>query len=246
MTLFLKKDVSNNIYITSGKIGIGLTNPATNYKLDVSGNINCGEIYRNGTPISSTLSLFLPLTGGTLTGLLTGTTISATNMTANLFSGSGASLTNINASNVSSGVLSITRGGIGTTTLSSNQLLIGNSTTSILQSPNLTWDNTTNTLSSSSITTNFLNCVDSNIPSALNARNLNLIGDAAVMRIWRNNTTNNSSLEFISGPTTSTTSYTWYWDMYIVVFVCFHQFLFYLLIYLLNHQLNYQFLILAA
>ena len=75
-------------------------------------------------------------------------------MSAYLFSGSGASLTNINASNVSSGVLSITRGGIGTTTLSSNQLLIGNSTTSILQSPNLTWDNTTNTLSSSGTHTN--------------------------------------------------------------------------------------------
>ena len=57
-TNFWKKDISNNIYITSGKIGIGLTNPGTNYKLDVSGNINCGEIYRNGTPISSTLSLF--------------------------------------------------------------------------------------------------------------------------------------------------------------------------------------------
>ena len=120
---FFKKDVGNNIYITSGKIGIGLTNPATNYKLDVSGNINCGEIYRNGTPISSTLSLFLPLTGGTLSGLLTGTTISATNMTASLFSGSGASLTNINASNVSSGILSITMGGIGTTTLIANQVL---------------------------------------------------------------------------------------------------------------------------
>ncbi len=49
----------------------GLTNPGTNYKLDVSGNLNCGEIYRNGTPISSTLSLFLPLTGGT-TGLCVG------------------------------------------------------------------------------------------------------------------------------------------------------------------------------
>ncbi len=65
--------------------------------------MNCAEIYRNGTPISSTLSLFLPLSGGTLTGLLTGTTISATNMTANLFTGSGAALTTLNASNVSSG-----------------------------------------------------------------------------------------------------------------------------------------------
>jgi hypothetical protein len=53
-----EKDISNNLTFTSGKIGIGLTNP--NYALDVSTNINCAEIYRNGTPISSTLSLFYP------------------------------------------------------------------------------------------------------------------------------------------------------------------------------------------
>ena len=145
---FWRKDISNNLYFTSGKVGIGLTNPGTNYILDVSGNVNCNEIYRNGTSISSSLSLFLPLTGGTLTGVLSGTTISATYMTANTFTGSGAELTNLNASNVSTGTLSISRGGIGTTTLSANQILIGNSSTSILQSPNLTWNNTSNTLSS--------------------------------------------------------------------------------------------------
>ena len=99
---FWKKDISNNLSFTSGKIGIGVTSPGANYSLDVLNNINCAEIYRNGTPISSTLSLFLPLTGGTLTGVLSGTTISATNMTASLFSGSGASLNSLNASNVSS------------------------------------------------------------------------------------------------------------------------------------------------
>ncbi len=149
---FWKKDVSNNIYINSGKIGV--TSPGANYDLDVLNNINCAEIYRNGTPIFSTLSLFLPLTGGTLTGVLSGTTISATNMTANLFSGSGASFTNLNVSDASSGTLAITCGEIGTTTLSSNQILIGNGTTSILQSPNLVWDNTTNTLSASNFVGN--------------------------------------------------------------------------------------------
>ena len=150
--IFWKKDISNNLYFTSGKVGIGLTNP--NYNLDVLGNINCQEIYRNGTPISSTLSLFLPLTGGTLTGVLTATTISATNISAATFSGSGASLTNLNASNISSGTLSVSRGGIGTTTLSSNQILIGNAATSILQSPNLTWNNTSNTLSATNFVDN--------------------------------------------------------------------------------------------
>ncbi len=55
---FWKKDVSNNLYFNSGKIGIGSTNPGANYALDVLTNINCAKIYRNGTPISSTLSLF--------------------------------------------------------------------------------------------------------------------------------------------------------------------------------------------
>jgi hypothetical protein len=115
-------------------------------------NINCAEIYRNGTPISSTLSLFLTLTGGILSGPLSGTTISATSVLASTFSGSGASLTTLNASNISSGTLSISRGGTGAATFTANQLLIGNAATSILQSPNLTWDNTTNTSSA----TNFV------------------------------------------------------------------------------------------
>ena len=72
----MEKDISNNLTFTSGKIGIGTTNPGINYNLDVLGNISCSEIYRNGIPISSTLSLFLPLTGGLLSGPLTGTTIS--------------------------------------------------------------------------------------------------------------------------------------------------------------------------
>ena len=193
---FWKKDISNNLYFTSGKIGIGITNPGTNYDLDVLTNINCAEIYRNGTPISSTLSLFLPLTGGTLTGVLSGTTISATNMTAATFSGSGASLNSLNASNVSSGTLSISRGGIGTTTLTANQILIGNTTTSILQSPNLTWDNTTNTLSSSNFVGN-----GSQLTS-LNASNVSL-GTLAITRGGIGTTTLTANQILIGNTTTS-------------------------------------------
>jgi hypothetical protein len=58
--------------------------------------------------------------------------------------------TSFRASHVSLGTLSMSRGGIGTTTLSTNQILIGNTTPSILQSAKLTWDNTSNTLSASS------------------------------------------------------------------------------------------------
>ena len=85
--IFEKKDISNNLYYTSEKIGIGVTKP--NYDLDILININCFEIYRNETPLSSVLSLFLPLTGGILTGNLTGTTISAISGLATELSGSG-------------------------------------------------------------------------------------------------------------------------------------------------------------
>ncbi len=123
-TNFWRKDISNNTYFVSGKVGIGLTNPASNYILDVSGNINCNEIYRNGTSISSSLSLFLALTGGALSGTLSGTTISATYMTANILTGSGAEITNLNVSNATTGTLSVSRGGIGTNYLNANPKLI--------------------------------------------------------------------------------------------------------------------------
>ena len=92
---FWKKDISNNLSFTSGKNGIGVTSPGANYSLDALNSINCAEIYRNGTPLSSTLSLFLLLTGGNLMGILSGTIKSATN-----FVGSGAGLTSLNTSNV--------------------------------------------------------------------------------------------------------------------------------------------------
>ena len=150
-SVFWAKDVSNNLYF-NGRVGIGLTNPGTNYRLDVSGNINtnsnvyCQEVYRNGTTLASTLSNFLPTTGGTLTGNLTGTSCSMTSISASTLSGSGAAISNLNVSNAASGTLAISRGGIGTTTLSPNQILIGNAASSILQTPNLTWDNVNNRL----------------------------------------------------------------------------------------------------
>jgi hypothetical protein len=142
---------------SSGRLGnLALTNlnasNITSGTLSISqGGIGTTTLSANQLLIgnAATLSSFLPLTGGLLSGNLTGTSCSMTSVSANTFSGSGAALTNLNVSNATSGTLSISRGGIGTTTLSSNQILIGNTNTSILQSPNLVWDNTTNTLSAS-------------------------------------------------------------------------------------------------
>ena len=52
----------------------------------------------------------------------------------------------MNASNVTSGTLPVSFGGIGTTTLNNNQILIGNGTNALLQSQNLIWDNSSNGL----------------------------------------------------------------------------------------------------
>ena len=56
--------------------------------------------------------------------------------------GSGSELSLLNASNISSGTLSVSRGGIGTTTLSSNSILVGNGSNALLQPTNLIWNNT--------------------------------------------------------------------------------------------------------
>jgi hypothetical protein len=82
------------------------------------------------------------LQSANLTWNNTSNTLSATN-----FVGSGSAMTDLNVSNAATGTLSTSRGGIGTTTLSANQILIGNAATSILQSANLSWDTSTNTLS---------------------------------------------------------------------------------------------------
>ena len=65
---------------------------------------------------------------------------------ATSFYGDGANITNINATNISLGFLTVSKGGIGTSILNSNQILIGDGTNAIRQSANLIWDNTNNCL----------------------------------------------------------------------------------------------------
>jgi hypothetical protein len=59
---------------------------------------------------------------------------------ATTFTGSGALLTSLDAGNISAGTLSVGRGGIGTTSLTVNKLLVGNGTNAITQPTELHWD----------------------------------------------------------------------------------------------------------
>jgi Chaperone of endosialidase len=79
---------------SSGNVGIGKSNPA--FILDVNGQANAAIISENSVALSTKYAMsnapLLPLTGGTLSGLLTGTSITTTSLT-----GSNAALSNLTA-----------------------------------------------------------------------------------------------------------------------------------------------------
>jgi hypothetical protein len=59
-----------------------------------------------------------------------------------IITGTGSGLTSLNASNIDSGTLSVNYGGLGTTSLLTSSVLIGNGTNALIQPENLIWDNT--------------------------------------------------------------------------------------------------------
>ena len=65
---------------------------------------------------------------------------------AKYFIGNGSNISNLDITKITSGILSISNGGIGTSTLTANQILIGNGTTDIKQTNNLFWNSTTSKL----------------------------------------------------------------------------------------------------
>ncbi len=129
--------------------GTGLTDlNASNISLGIltvtRGGIGTTSLNNNQILIGN--GAFAPFQTSNLTWNNTSNTLSATNII-----GSGVGITELNASNISSGILTVTRGGIGTTTLNNNQILIGNGINIPLQTTNLTWNNTSNTLSATNI-----------------------------------------------------------------------------------------------
>lgn len=78
--------------------------------------------------------------------------------------GSGITgLTGLNASNVTTGTLLVSRGGIGTTTLNNNQVLLGNGTNAINQTNNLLFDTSNNRLGICTTQPNYTLDVSGNI-----------------------------------------------------------------------------------
>jgi hypothetical protein len=72
----------------------------------------------------------------------------------------------------------------------------------------------TGDLTGTNITGTKVNAADATgVNAACLGRLLNVVGTNAIMRIWRDNGTNSPAMEFMSGPTTSGTSYTKFWDM---------------------------------
>jgi hypothetical protein len=71
--------------------------------------------------------------GGVGLGDITVNDISAVNITASTFSGSGASISSLDANNISAGTLGVARGGTGATTLTANNVLLGNGTSAPLE-----------------------------------------------------------------------------------------------------------------
>lgn len=95
--------------------------------------------------------------------------IYATNIQGKLY-GDGSSLSNIIVSNIAGpGILNVANGGTGYSSLTQNQILVGNGN-NILLTPNFNWNNTTNTLSVNGAiytcniyTTSTINCLNINI-----------------------------------------------------------------------------------
>lgn len=122
---------ASNVSYTTCNVGIGKTNPV--YAIDSVGDINTSSNLReNGITLATKYALsnapLLPLTGGTLTGSLTGTTINATttNVSGNL--------------TVSSNLYLSQKIGLGGLIISKNSGCNANITSTVLSIPGYTFN----------------------------------------------------------------------------------------------------------
>jgi hypothetical protein len=122
-------NIKKNIVLAGygGNVGIGNTNPQT--RLDVSGQANASTLSEGGTTLttkytlSNTMSNYLLLSGGTLTGTLTASTVNASNGNFSNLNVPGtltvvnSTETNVTTSNITASNINVVGSiGIGTTT----------------------------------------------------------------------------------------------------------------------------------
>jgi hypothetical protein len=126
-------NITGNINVSQG---------GTGYNTLTAGQLLVG----NGTnPMIQTPNLTWNTTSNRL-GICTTTPIATLDVSGNvnilgIITGDGSSLTNLNSSNINTGTLSISCGGTGVSSFTSNQILIGNGANNLIQTPNLTWNN---------------------------------------------------------------------------------------------------------
>ena len=129
-----------------GNVGIGTTTPPE--RLMVMGNIApaLNNTYSLGTPSLNWSNIYVG--NQLISTVATGTapfsvnsTTQVTNLNASLLEGNNAAFYR-NATNMNAGTLIVGRGGIGTTTLATNKLLVGAGTAAITAPTNLHWDGT--------------------------------------------------------------------------------------------------------
>jgi fibronectin-binding autotransporter adhesin len=180
--------------IDGGNVGIGLVNPSA--RLDVSHNGSTPALEANQTGSGRILELqkngtaqvVVDNNGNMAIGKATAATTLdvAGTVTALSFAGSGANVTNLNMNAAATGILSVSRGGTGAGTLTSGQLLVGNTTGAVIQSANLSWDNGTNTLTATNLAGSGVNVTN------ISAGNINT-GTLAVARGGTGATTSTGS-----------------------------------------------------
>jgi hypothetical protein len=110
---------------TSGNIGLGRNNFVPLYSLDVSGSVFASNQLISGVTAQSPL--------------IVSSSQKVVNLNVDYLNGLNSSYY-LNASNLNDGVVGVSYGGIGTSTLSSTRLLVGNGTNPVLSPTALTWN----------------------------------------------------------------------------------------------------------
>jgi len=168
----------NNIFYSSGNIGIGTNTP--NYALDVSGTLNASSILLNGTPLNNTTSPW-SVTGNDIsftTGNVDVATLNATEILLN-----GTPLENNESPWTTTGNdISFTTGDVDVATLNATEILLNG--TAVVSSP---WTISGNNLSYATGTIDV---------GTLDATNLQIDGADVVSSPW---TASGNDISFTTG-----------------------------------------------